>query len=274
MRRGSPNPQGGYEMPMGAPQPPPRGPQQTPGYPPLMSPPVMSPTEQAQLQMSQSMTQMMQMQMQWMQQMTSMMGQNPNMPQMPQMHQSGNPMMTMPGTPPMPPMHQNGGSMMTPNGTPGRPQSVPLQNVPNGGANQRTMSTLTPSMAGWTRSSPAVPQIHGAGSIYAPSIAPSERSNVGLASRYRPVTTMPHEPENKWQRRASTFTSSTFRPWGNENGHSKLATSTIRNVQTADDEDDEQGWADMKARKEKKKKSWKLRKGGDNTLQELYNAPV
>lgn len=188
MRRGSPNAQGGFEMPMGAPQALPRGPQQPPGYPPMMSPPTMSPTEQAQIQMSHSMTQMMQMQMQWMQQMTSMMGQNPNMqmpmmnmPGMPQMQQNGNPMLTTPGMPPTPPMHQNGNSMVTPSGTAGRPQSVPLQSLPNGGPNQRTMSTLTPSMVGWNHSSPAVPQMHRVGSVYAPSIAPSERSNVGLA---------------------------------------------------------------------------------------------
>jgi len=262
-RRGSPNPQGGYEMPMGAPQ-------QVPGYPApgmMMQPPI-SAAEQAQLQMSSQMTQMMQMQMQWMQQMSSMMGQNPNM-QMP--------MMGMPGMPGMPAMPQapNGGPMMQqpPHGMPGRPQSVPLQNF-NGGNQQRTMSTLAPSMAGWIRSSPAVPQTLVNGSVYAPSIAPSERSNIGLASRYRPVSTMTQEPQNNnWARRASTYTTSTFKQFANENSQSKLASSTIRNVQTADDEDDERAWADMKARKEKKQKSWKLRRG-DNTLQELYNAPA
>lgn len=257
-RRGSPNPQGGYEMPMGSPQ-------QMPGM--MMQPPI-SAAEQAQLQMSSQMTQMMQMQMQWMQQMSSMMGQNPNM-QMP--------MVGMPGMPGMPAMPQtpNGGPMLQqqPNGMPGRPQSVPLQNF-NGGNQQRPMSALAPSIAGWARSSPAVPQTFVNGSIYAPSIAPSERSNVGLASRYRPVSTMTQEPENNnWARRASTFTPPTFKQFANENSQSKLASSTIRNVQTADDEDDERGWADMKAKREKKQKSWKLRRD-NNTLQELYNAPA
>ena len=40
-----------------------------------------------------------------------------------------------------------------------------------------------------------------------------------------------------------------------------------------DDEDDEQGWAEMKARKDKKSKTWRLKKD-NNTLQELYNAPA
>jgi len=230
-----------------------------------MQPPMVSPAEQAQLQMSHSMTQMMQMQMQWMQQMTSMMGPNPNMPVS---------MMGMPGMQGMPQM-SNGGPMMQqqPNAVGGRPQSVPLQSF-NGATQQRTMSTLAPSMAGWARSSPALPQIHANGSVYAPSIAPSERSNIGLASRYRPVTTLTEETENNnWAKGASTFTSSTSRPWTNENS-SKLANQTLRNVHNADDEDDEQGWAEMKARREKKQKSWKSRKGGNNTLQELYNAPA
>lgn len=247
MRRGSPNPQGGFDMPTGT--PPPRAPTQ--GYPPagMMMPQMLSPSEHAQLQMSQSVTQMMQMQMQWMQQMTAMMGHPPPGP------------LPMAGMPPQP------------TGPVARPQSVPLQNVMP--PNQRTMSTLTPSMAGWNQSAPAVPQIHANGSVYAHSIAPSERSNVGLASRYRPVSVIAPEPGSTWAKRASTFTSTSFRPWANENhGPPRLAASTVRAVQ-ADDEDDEQGWAEMHARRENKKKSWKLRKGNkDTSLQELYNAPA
>lgn len=266
MRRGSPNMQGAYDM-SSMPPPPQRGPQQMSGFTgmPMMPQQMLSPAEQAQMQMSQSMTQMMQMQMQWMQQMSSMMGQPPNMPMMPGM--------PMPGMPGMPPVGLGVGPMMQPqNGGPvHRPQSVPLQSY--NGAGQRTMSTLTPSMTNWNNPPPGLPQIQQNGSVYAHSIAPSERSNVGLASRYRPVSTMTQEPEN-WQKRASTFTSFTSRPWQNENTSSKLGTTTIRNVHPGDEDDDEQGWAEMKARKEKKQKSWKLRRGGSNTLQELYNAPA
>lgn len=287
MRRGSPNPQPAtYEMPLGMPSPQQQMGQMqpVPGYPPqgMMSPQQMySPSEQAQLQMSQSMTQMMQMQMQWMQQMAGMMGQQPNMQMpmtgMPGMQGNGMPM-PMPGMPQM----MNGSAPPTPprHGSPQlRPQSAPLQNLAGPGHLPRAMSTLTPSMSGWNYSSPAVPQIHQTGaSVYAPSIAPSERSNIGLASRYRPVSTATQEPESSnWAKRASTFTTSTFRPWANENSqnHSKLATTTVRPIQHADDEDDEQGWAEMKARKEKKQKSWKLRRGNTGgTLQELYNAPA
>ena len=187
------------------------------------------------------------------------MGQQPNM-QMPMM-------MSMPQTSP------GGTPMMQPqNGAPlHRPQSVPLQS--HNGVGQRTTSTLAPSRANWARSSPAIPQIQQNGSVYAHSIAPSERSNIGLAPRYRPVSTVPQENEN-WQKRASTFTSFTSRPWQSENTSSKIGTTTIRNVHPGDEDDDEQGWAEMKARKEKKQKSWKMRRGGSNTLQELYNAPA
>lgn len=261
MRRGSPNPQGGYELPMGIPQPRQSPQMQMNGFPQgMMQPGQMTPTEHAQMQMSQQMTQMMQMQMQWMQQMSGMMGQNPNMPMPMPM-----PMAGMPGMPPMPGMmpHQPGTPMA-------RPQSTPLQGL----MPSRTMSSLAPSMVNWN-SAPMIPQIHQNGSVYAHSIAPSERSNVGLASRYRPVSTVIQEPENMYaNKRASTFTSTTFRPWQNENhSTSKLAQSTVRPV--ADDDDDEQGWAEMQARKQKKQKSWKLRKGNkDTSLQELYNAPA
>lgn len=268
MRRGSPNTQGGYDMPPGAQQGMrPGAPSFVPGFPQpgmMMPQPMLTPTEHAQLQMSQSMTQMMQMQMQWMQQMQSMMQQNPNMPvpQMPQM-----PGMPMQGMPNMLPQQ--------PSGMPHRPQSVPLQMA--AGGQQRSMSTLTPGMGqAWHNSSPAVPQLN-LGSVYAPSIAPSERSNVGLASRYRPVSTISQQPEPQrpdWNKRASTFSSATFRPWTNENGPAKSPMSTVRVIpQANDDEDDEQGWAEMKAKKEKKQRTWKLRKGG-NQLQELYNTPA
>lgn len=281
MRRGSPNPQPAYDMSTGMPQQQQIGrmPPQMPSFnqgmmgPPPPPPPMFSPTEQAQLHMSQSMTQMMQMQMQWMQHMAGMMGQQSNM-------NMNMPMMGMPngqGMLGMPQMMPNAAPAPAQLGSPQvRPQSVPLQGY-NGASNQqRTFSTLSPSMAGWTHSSPAVPQIHQNPSVYAPSIAPSERSNVGLASRYRPVSNTAGPDTANWAKRASTFTSSTFRPWANENSHggSKLATTTVKAIQPADDEDDEKGWAEMKARKEKKQRSWKMRRGGQNTLQELYNAPA
>ncbi|RMZ82007.1 hypothetical protein DV737_g2251, partial [Chaetothyriales sp. CBS 132003] len=220
-------------------------PPQMAGMPPMPPmPPMLSPGDHAQIQMNQHMTQMMQMQLQWMQQMTNMMGSQMS--------------------------HGPGGGGPAP-GQPPRPQSaMPHLAAPLG--QQRAMSTLTPSMANWNLASTAT------ATNYAPSIAPSERSNVGLASRYRPVSTI--QDAQPASRRASTFTSATFRPWSTVDSTSRpLSHVNKPSVNTVgrksplaqiDDDDDEQAWAEMKAKKETKQKTWKLRKG-NNVLQELYN---
>ena len=250
MRRGSPNAQGSYDLPPGM-QHPGMVRSQTMGsmgqmpYPGMMPPmPMMSPGDHAQIQMSQQMNQMMQMQMQWMQQMSQMMGGQMSPGQQ------------------MPPMMSNGSSpnLLAPPGASTRPQSVsPIQG-------QRSMSTLSPSMSNWNQA----PQGN-----YAASIAPSERSNVGLASRYRPVSIAP-ESEAMSARRASTFTSST-RPFSHVDPSPRFSSYMNtpnpvgrRSPLANDEDDDEQGWAEMKAKKDKKQRTWKLRKE-HNSLQELYN---
>ncbi|OAP55746.1 hypothetical protein AYL99_09898 [Fonsecaea erecta] len=272
-RRGSPNPAGNYDLPPMGPHPGMVRSQTTGtllsmayplmGAPPMpgMSgvavmpgmPPMLTPGDQAQIQMSQQMTQMMQMQMQWMQQMSNMMVSPMN----------GPPIMP-PAGPPIPAF--------------ARPQSMAMQNSPAPQANQRTMSTLNPSMAPWNNKPPLLPSINVNGN-YAPSIAPSERSNIGLASRYRPVSTAPEPDMMPNHHRASTFTSTTMRPWSSmEQARRPSAHATMPSVNTLgrrsplatpDDEDDEQGWAEMKMKKDKKQKTWALRKG-QNTLSELY----
>lgn len=276
-RRGSPNTATGqYDLPPSMVEHPGMVRSQTTGQIPMLMMPGMplSAGDQAQIQMSQQMTQMMQMQMQWMQQMQQFMG-----------NRGPSPAGSMPG---MPIVDPTAAGLI-------RPQSVPLQysneaasrsmstlsphmanwnqagpsagyNAPNG----RSMSTLSPSMANWNHPSG---QLNGRpGSAYAGSIAPSERSNIGLASRYRPVSTVlePSPQDTAWQKRTSTLTSS-FTPWNSAAPPKKPATQTIRAVTTtADEDDDEAGWAEMKAKKDKKQKTWKLRKG-NNPLQELYN---
>ncbi|KIW77185.1 hypothetical protein Z517_09631 [Fonsecaea pedrosoi CBS 271.37] len=269
-RRGSPNPAGNYDLPpMGGPPPgmvrsqttgalssmayPPMGAPAMPGMPGMPGmmpgmPPMLTPGDQAQIQMSQQMTQMMQMQMQWMQQMSNMMV-GPNLPP--------------PGVP---------------NPAFARPQSLAMQNGTPPQLNQRTMSTLNPSMAPWNTKPPMLPSINVNGN-YAPSIAPSERSNIGLAPRYRPVSTAPEPEVMSTHHRASTFTSSTVRPWSSMDPGQRPSTHAAKpSVNTLgrrsplanqDDEDDEQGWAEMKMKKDKKQKTWALRKG-QNTLSELY----
>jgi hypothetical protein len=228
------------------------------GIPGMMPPPALSPGDQAQIQMAQQMTQMMQMQMQWMQQMTQMQ-QNGQMSQMPQPPHAG--MMPSPNFLGMP------GEMGSPNQ---RPFSMPLPESPR--QNGRAMS-LTPGMTNqWNRNSSYATSIAGGQGDYAPSIAPSERSNVGMASRYRPVSIVGESVKPAYNR-ASTFTSSTFQPWTQNNEQGRLSPSntntTIRPTSgsglgqkpsTPDDEDDDQGWADMKKKRDKKKGLWKMKK--------------
>ncbi len=252
MRRGSPNAQGNFDLPPGM-QHPGMVRSQTTGqigqmpYPGMMPPmPMMSPGDHAQIQMSQQMNQMMQMQMQWMQQMSQMMGgqASPGQPMSPMMTQGQSP------------------NFLAPPGAGLRPQSI----SPTAG--QRSMSTLSPNMSNWN----LAPQGN-----YAASIAPSERSNVGLASRYRPVS-VAQDSEVMSERRASTFTSST-RPFSQIDPSPRFSSHVgkpsanqigYRSPLANDEDDDEQGWAEMKAKKDKKQRTWKLRKE-HNSLQELYN---
>ncbi|KAL1999065.1 hypothetical protein VTN02DRAFT_5110 [Thermoascus thermophilus] len=291
MRRGSPRAQPGFDLPgsmmgmgmapNGIPRPYTMASMASPGMSGMPSPSPalqqqgLSVGEQAQLQMSQQMTQMMQMQMQWMQHMMQMQG-GPQIP-----------------------MNNNFLSPMNANMNM-RPKTMAANGIFNGAAgnpraDQRTFSMLDPGMSRWNTNRPAsffpdggnppgAPQGQG----YAPSIAPSERSNIGRASRYRPVSIA--QPEQQPNMRASTFTSSTLKPWNDENRKStitavppvpsnlaksaSMATVTVRplssnsrtpspskNTATAsDDEDDEEGWAEMMKKREKKKSSWKMKK--------------
>ncbi|KOS38022.1 hypothetical protein ACN38_g11166 [Penicillium nordicum] len=271
MRRGSPNTQAMHDMPRPYSMMPQQQQNVTAG-------------EQASIQLSQQMTTMMQMQMQWMQQMMQMQG------------GQGQPMVQ--GMP-MPPMMMPGGPMnMPPMGPPSiagpqsiagnpnlRPMSMPAASVLNippslPHIDQRTMSLLDPNISTRRTGSP-MPNLSGTpfrpNTGYAPSIAPSERSNVGLAPRYRPVSVMPSESNY-------VVASSTNKSFGNENHNpsmplpqshvpkSHLATVTVRPVSRSnaletqkpnpeDEEDDDEAWADMVKKREKKKSSWKMKRG-------------
>ncbi|PGH05866.1 hypothetical protein AJ79_06708 [Helicocarpus griseus UAMH5409] len=293
MRRGSPNARGPYDGPggllgmqhnnMSQPQflnVPGGSPMGVPSQP-------LYPAEQTQAQMSQ-MAQMMQTQIQWMQSMMQMQG------------------MPSPGGQPMP-MGGNGSAMGPPT-----PNHRPVSMVSNGTnahnygppqVDHRTLSLLDPK---WnTRQSFIPPQDFGPG--YATSVAPSERSNVGTASRYRPVSTVPQDT----MARSSTFTSTTLRPWNEEprkmslnsnvpaspfhlprpslGGQSVRPGSGLRAATdsslmggratpvpnrmaatTADDEDEDEGWAEMMKNREKKKSSWKFKKTS-SSLGDLFH---
>jgi len=272
MRRGSPNAQGGYPNAQsgyglpgtGLPLPPSMSP---PGIP---SPGMLSPGDQAQIQMSQQMNQMMQMQMQWMQQMQQMVavqGLQPSqaLPQMPPMPQTS---MMQPGF-----MSPPGGGLQVPQIQMQRPMSMggqpPQFGQPSPQNQQRAMSMLNADMAPqWqrpgTRSSVA-PSVMMSGALgpgpgYTPSIAPSERSNVGQPSRYRPVSMAPADEAPGSKSRASTMSGGTALKVWDTNGNRKssggleVPRQSVRAVKKESDDDDEEGWEEMMRKKEQKKR--------------------
>ena len=251
MRRGSPNAQGEYTPlppngfnPMGM---PPNVRSSTTGsmvngmggmpMGPMgpMNPMMLTPGDQAQLQMSQQMQQFMQMQMQFMQMMTGGQGPPQQNGQIPQ---------------------QSMGDMPTPSSPHLRPVS----------SHQRAMTMMEPNAAPWTRQGGSMytPSFHVPGAGYAPSIAPSERSNVGLPGRYRPVS---HVPPADNKSRASTM-SGALQGWENKNPSATI--KTVKKSGNVSDEDDEEGWEEMAKKREKKKSLWRTKRD-TNGLKDVFN---
>ncbi|KZF24642.1 hypothetical protein L228DRAFT_237551 [Xylona heveae TC161] len=242
----------------------------TPGTPPLLSP-----SDQAQMQMSQQMTQMMQVQMQWMQQMMQM--QNINSPSPPVPNGAAGVgaggFLAPPGGPMQRPISM---------GNPGRP------NTPGSFLNEQHRNTMfDPVMSQWNNTpngpnpgyaASAKGSLHGGRQGYTPSIAPSERSNVGLPSRYRPVSVAPPAANSQDKSRASSFTSGMLNGFSNsnntqgQNGPSSKSTvqasirvipppnETAQNRSAIADEDEDEGWAQMKKRREEQRSARKSKK--------------
>ncbi|KAK6529877.1 hypothetical protein TWF281_009033 [Arthrobotrys megalospora] len=237
------------------------GAQQAPFYneammsPAPITPPAPPQNDTVQLQMASQMTQMMQLQMQWMQMQQqqqqmmmgmpgSMPGMMPNASSMGGMGMMGNglmPNMMMPGQRAM--SMVDTGSM--PHFQPG-PGLMPQQQQQP----QQPGSSLSPGYAGsvygHTRSS-TLPTFMQPG--YTPSIAPSERSNIGQPSRYRPVTYQ---------------TGSGNSSGGGERTRTLLSAAPPSGLKTTlapkDDSDDEDGWAEMASKKNQKKETWRKKK--------------
>lgn len=240
MRRGSPNPQGEYG-------PPPANGFNGMGMPPnmmngmgQMGMPMMHPGDPMNAQMQQ-MQEFMRVQMQFMQ----MMSQGPQ-------NGSMNGQMQPPFIPPQ--------DFQRPNSAHGIPNGSPM--LRPGSSHQRAMSMLDPNSAPWMQQGGMqqggmyAPSMHGQGG-YTPSIAPSERSNVGLPGRYRPVSHMPQASDSK--SRASTMTGA-LGGWEARNGQ-----TTIKPVKKeAEDDDDEEGWEEMKKKRQQKKSLWKSKAKKDS----------
>ena len=288
-RRGSPNAQGGFGQVL------PQG----------MQSPMTESNQVPQQQMAQ-MNQLMQTQMQFMQQMQAMMAQGMPMgqhPPMPPAHMQqymvGNGFVTPQNAQQqqqMMIMQQNG--MLSPNSqmlprplshsAPGSP-TVVMQGprsqsmlgsgpIPWGGQQERRGSYAPSMMSGALNGGP--------GQGYTPSIAPSERSNVGMPSRYRPVSIAPsgmgeeaHPYNNRPGSAMSMSMSSnnqlrpasqqlnvanTIRPVSQLSGGS---TSAAKKKQDHDS-DEEEGWEEMKAKREAKKRERLGRKQG--SLLDVY----
>jgi hypothetical protein len=224
---------------------------------------MMGPGDQAQMQMTQQMQQFMQMQMQFMQMMS---GQNAN----PGMPNGANPaamnhMMAMGGMPGPDMRHSYVG-----NGS--------VLDLPRPDSHHRSQSMVQPSSASWVQPPPQMnpgftPSIHIQGVGYAPSIAPSERSNVGLPGRYRPVSHMPaatgaEVPRTStisgalgsWDKQPSPTVSVTPVSLGSKSGSGN-----------ASDDDDEEGWQAMKEKREKKRSIWKSKKSFGADVGALIN---
>ena len=279
-RRGSPNVQGGY------------GPPNVPGglmpLPPGMNPvgmppmPMFSPGDHAQIQMSQQMTQMMQMQMHWMQQMQQMVA------------MQGMPAGQPPQIPSQSPSMMNNGFLSPPGIQVHRPISMGSNSAPNiplraQQQQQRAMSMIDSGVnSQWAQqaqgrylASMAPSMTNGAlgpGQGYSPSIAPSERSNIGQPSRYRPVSVAPADETAKQSSRASTLTSGTaLQGWSQEKNGVQTTVKVVGGdkkktgkVGTGSDDDDEEGWEEMKAKRERKKSTWRMKKRIDQGLGDVF----
>ncbi|KAJ9157381.1 hypothetical protein NKR23_g714 [Pleurostoma richardsiae] len=283
MRRGTPQLNGTAPIPAAAPG----GFDPINGIPPQMMYPQMpnmmlSPGDQAQLQMTQQMTQFMQMQMQFMQMMAAN-GANPNGPPRSAGHMSAQSMGSVPNMNGINGMNgMNGMSLPMPVGMDGGMRNSfmdngSMLNAPRGSIQSRTMSMVQPSSASWVQPPPPpqqagfAPSIRVVGNGYAPSIAPSERSNIGLPGRYRPVShAPPTAPSPSHMRNVSTM-SGAIGGWEDPASVRKAATKTppLKKAANNASDDEDEGWEAMKAKRDKKKSLWKSKKSSTAQVPEI-----
>jgi len=161
------------------------------------------------------------------------------------------------------------GNFLSPNGQAmQRPMSM-VSNAP-GGTQQRTMSMLAPPTQ-WGAPAPInnyTPSVHNfqpAGLPgYAPSLAPSERSNIGLASRYRPVI-------NQHADGTSSVSSMTLQASGGVpdiKGKDGKIKGILKKGKGQNEDDEEENWSSLRSRRNK----WGVGKKGSSepTLGDLY----
>jgi hypothetical protein len=146
------------------------------------------------------------------------------------------------------PQFQNPSFLNVGTGMPNQQRPMSLMSVGVGQANPRNRpySTLAPpgmGIPGDFHQATMVPMSNG----YSPSIAPSERSNIGLSARYRPVVT-----GNGMQDSHSTVGSSMTLQASGGAPESKKVKGILKNKATPPvRDDDEDDWGKMAARKNK-----------------------
>ena len=161
------------------------------------------------------------------------------------------------------------GNFLSPNGQAmQRPMSI-VSNAP-GGSQQRTMSMLAPPSQ-WGAPAPInnyTPSVHNfqpAGLPgYAPSLAPSERSNVGLASRYRPVVNQHADGTSS----VSSMTLQASSGVPDIKGKDGKIKGILKKGKGQNEDDEEESWSSLRSRRNK----WSVGKKGSSgpTLEDLY----
>ncbi|KAK0992583.1 hypothetical protein LTR54_011454 [Friedmanniomyces endolithicus] len=276
-----------------------------PGMPqmPQMMPGMMGQPEQGG---SAQMQQFMQMQMQLMQNMLTMqqqhLGQGTPQPQQRAQDYLGVPLA---GNRPMSmasqaPTFQPGGGLAN------QGRAMTMMNPPPSWGMEQGVQRPTSAMP--NSYAPSGFNVGGPGQGYTPSIAPSERSNIGMPSRYRPVATAGGN-EAATGRSHSMTSSMTLQAFTNQQGGTQHAPqpvensglapqqqqtsrSTIRLIDKpkgspkvssrpmmggAGDEEEEEGWAEMGRKRMEKKGGWRKKEGKAGLhpegqgLGELYN---
>lgn len=156
----------------------------------------------------------------------------------------------------------------------GQGRSMTMTQLPSNWNGADAGQQRSNTMGGSARSLYAGSVYGGTGPGYSPSIAPSERSNVGMPSRYRPVSIMEPSAPNSDQRpqSAASYNAHTLAPGsgrspsplGQTNGNAAKPKSTIRIIEKlkgapksnflrasrVEEDDDEEGWAAMARKKE------------------------
>ncbi|KAF1949622.1 hypothetical protein CC80DRAFT_520452 [Byssothecium circinans] len=230
-----------------------------------------------QMQQFQQMQQMFAAQQMQLQQQMQMFGQQPQDPRMSMMQpQPQDPRMSMMMQPQQDPrmsmaMSQGNNSFLNvPGGSQQRPMSIMSVN-PSAQPPPRPYSTGSTMIGGGFPSAPP-PQLPPM-PAFAPSIAPSERSNIGLSKRYRSVATGNGNTDaHSTVSSSMTLQASGGAPQQTQQGANGPVKGILKKgQQKSKEEEEDEGWAKMAARKNKflNRNKGKKPEEGDSDLKDI-----